>query len=55
MDVGTATNGRTLYPTGAFLGLGWAISPGGGVGHSGTEWLPTAKRQREAEAVNAKI
>ena len=27
---------------------------GGGGGHSGTEWLPTAKRPR-AEAVNAKI
>ena len=24
-------------------------------GHSGTKWLPTAKRPRRAEAVNAKI
>ena len=29
-------------------------SPGGG-GHSGTEWLPTAKWPCGAEAVNAKI
>ena len=26
-----------------------------GGGHSGTKWLPTAKRPRGAEAVNAKI
>ena len=29
------------------------VTPGGG--HSGTEWLPTAKRPRGAEAVNAKV
>ena len=28
---------------------------GGGGGLSGNEWLPTAKRQRRAEAVNAEI
>ena len=28
---------------------------GGGGGGGGTEWLPTAKRPRGAEAVNAKI
>ena len=28
--------------------------PQGG-GHSGTEWLPTAKRPRRVEAVNAKF
>ena len=28
---------------------------GGGGGHSDTKWLPTAKRPRGAEAVNAKI
>ena len=27
----------------------------GGGGHSGTEWVPTAKRPRGVEAVNAKI
>ena len=31
------------------------IAPVGGGGHSGTEWLPTAKWPRGAEAVNAKI
>ena len=29
--------------------------PRGGGGHSGTEWLPTAKRPRGARAVNGKI
>ena len=29
--------------------------PPGGGGHSGTEWLPTAKWMHGAEAVNAKI
>ena len=28
---------------------------GGGGGHSGTEWLPSAKQPCRAEAVNAKI
>ena len=28
---------------------------GGGGGHSGTEWLPTAKRPSGVEGVNAKI
>ena len=31
------------------------VTPGGGGGHSGTEWLPTAKQPRGAEAVNVKI
>ena len=38
-------------------GVGWGRLPGGGGGgggHSGTEWLPTAKRPRRAEAVNIK-
>ena len=30
-------------------------SRGGGGRHSGTRWLPTAKRPHGAEAVNAKI
>ena len=29
--------------------------PGRGGGHSGTEWIPTVKQPRGAEAVNAKI
>ena len=29
-------------------------APGEGGGHSGTEWLPTAKRTRRAEALNTK-
>ena len=35
--------------------IGWVGGPGGGGGHSGSEWLPTDKRQCGVEAVNAKI
>ena len=31
------------------------VGGGGGGGHSGTEWIPTAKRQHATEAVNDKM
>ena len=44
-----------LRGSGRRAGRGCPPVPRGGGGHSGTEWLPTAKRPREAEALNAKI
>ena len=34
---------------------GAGVGGGGGGGHSGTEWLPTAKRPHGVEMVNTKI